>query len=283
MVQMTSMAGLSVVSRRFVTHQVGQRMEHRMRARLLAVAGVGAASLFVAAAFASGASAASSVGSESANAIPVALAMTSHGAISRRTTPKASLKGKCKTKLGTELASPDGVISWNDTTADGFDMAGAADFTCGKSTAIKKVWVYGYGGTAQDLFNVVFYADSGPDALDEPLDSSVLCSYANVPAAAGGVYPTRVLTKLRLPTACTIPTGTWWVSVQNENLHDPWYWEMQQEQRGFAPDWRDVNNVYKSGCTTYDGNPAGTPGNGGDTYLVGCLRYDYGDWMFVLR
>ena len=69
---------------------------------------------------------------------------------------------KCGTGFGAKLPSPDGVISWNDTTGTGYDTGGAADFTCSVKTKVKQVWVKGFQGADQEQFNVTFYQNDPP-------------------------------------------------------------------------------------------------------------------------
>jgi hypothetical protein len=185
----------------------------------------------------------------------------------------ASPAGKCGTSFGPELPTPDGIIAWNDTSGTTFDEAGGADVVCASATNIKKVKVYGYFGTAPtESFNVTFYGDSADPS--EPEDGTIICSYTGLTGAAGGQYPTHVLTKLVLPTKCALPAGTAWVAVQNNDSAGPWYWEMQDTQSGSTgPDWVDRHDVFGSGCTTFDN----------DRYLVDCLGYPYADWMLKLK
>jgi hypothetical protein len=259
-----------------------------MRARTIAVAGTIASASLCLYGFSAGSANATNSGHGS-----VALhAATSHSTAHATALPKGINKGaKCGSGFGTELSTPDGLIAWNDTSGTGFNTAGAADVTCSgkaKKRKIHKVSVYGYFGTAPtDQFNVTFYSNDPTDGSNEPDDSTdeqgdgTLCDYTGITGAAGGQYPTHVLTVLTLPTVCKLPKGEVWVAVQNNDSAGPWYWEMQQEQQGDAPDWRDVNNLFGSGCITFDGNDSGT--NGGDEYLLQCLGYDYGDFMLLLQ
>src|SRR5665213_2582541 len=83
-----------------------------------------------------------------------------------------SKTAKCGTGFGAELPTPDGLISWNDTTGSGYDTGGAADFTCSAKTKIKQVWVSGYdlAGANPDQFNVTFYRNDPADGSEEPND-----------------------------------------------------------------------------------------------------------------
>lgn len=239
-----------------------------MRVRTLSVAGVGTAAL-VFGSLASGA--APAVGSD-ANRTGLASSAASASASvggSHASGSAIAGKGLCGTKFGSTLPTPDGIISWNDTTGSGSDNAGAADFTCKKTTTIKKVSVKGYNGSGP--FNVTIYKNSSANGSDEPNDGKVVCQGLNVEGEAGGAYPVDSTTNLKIK-GCTLKKGHYWASVQNNNANGPWYWEMQVEQQGAAPDWRDVNDYFGTGCTTFDN----------DRYLIDCLSYDYGDWMLQL-
>ena len=54
---------------------------------------------------------------------------------------------------------------------------------------------------------MTFYSNDPTRRPDEPADASVLCTYTNVPGAAGGQYPTHVTTVLTLPTECVRQEG----------------------------------------------------------------------------
>ena len=92
-----------------------------MRSRILPVAGLSAAALIAAAAVAPMATASSPLGSSKTPAT----VSSGHNAGSQI----IAKKGKCKTAMGT--FANNGIISW-ESPANGFDAAGAADFTCGK-------------------------------------------------------------------------------------------------------------------------------------------------------
>lgn len=238
-----------------------------MRLRTLTVAGMGTAAL-VLATFATGMASAS--GSASHVSL-LASGVGSHGTATAAMIP--ARKGKCGTGFGPELPTPDGIIAWNDTSGTGFNTAGAASVTCGHATMVKSVKAYGYFGTATESFNVTFYANDPADGTNEPNDNSVICSYTGLTGAAGGQYPTHVLTKLHLSSRCNLPAGESWVAIQNNDSAGPWYWEMQNTATGDSPDWGDVNNVFGSGCTTFDN----------DLYLSNCLGYTYPAWMLKLN
>jgi hypothetical protein len=241
-----------------------------LRVRTLVATGLTSLALAAATAFSSGAAVASSTSH------PASLRGTFHGKYTPQAIDKKK-KGKCGTKFGSELPTPDGLIAWNDTSGTTFDEAGAADVNCtskkAKKRTIKKVTVNGYYGQPSELFNVTFYGNDPTDGTNEPDDNNVLCSYSSLPGAAGGQYPTHVTTVLTLPTSCVLPQGESWVAVQNYDSAGPWYWEMQTEQSGDRPDWIDRHDVFGSGCTTWSN----------DRYLVDCLGYDYGDFMLLLN
>ena len=180
----------------------------------------------------------------------------------------------CGTKFGSELSTPDGLIAWNDTSSTGYNEGSGTDFTCTATTKIKKVWVYGYNAPHDpELYNVTFYKNDSTGGSDEANDSKVKCSYTSLSGAGGGSYPTRVLTKLTLPTACKLKPGHYWVSVQVYDSSGPWYHEMSSTLQGTQADWIDRNNLFGSGCTALDNNE----------YLSNCLGYTYPDYMLELH
>jgi hypothetical protein len=180
----------------------------------------------------------------------------------------------CGTGFGAELPTPDGLVSWNDTTGTGEDNAGGADFTCSAKTRIKSVWVYGYNAPANpEQYNVTIYKNDTAGGSDEGNDKKVVCSYTGVTGAGGGSYPTHVLTTLNLPKACKVKAGKYWVTVQDNDSAGPWYWEMTSNLSGTQGDWVDHNNSFGTGCTTLDNNE----------YLSDCLGYTYPDYMLELH
>ena len=179
---------------------------------------------------------------------------------------------KCGTGFGSELNSPDGLISWNDTTGSGYDTGGGADFICGGSTKtkIKQVWVYGFNAPHDpEQYNVTFYKNDPAGGSDEANDTQVVCAYTGLIGAGGSGYGPD-LTQLKLPTPCKFKAGKkYWVSVQNNDSLGPWYLEMSSTLQGTRGDWVDWHNAFGTGCTTLDN----------DRYLVDCLGYTYPDYM----
>jgi hypothetical protein len=184
---------------------------------------------------------------------------------------------KCGTGFGAELPSPDGIISWNDTTGTGFNTGGAADFTCSVKTKVKQVWVYGWlacGGSCPEPFNVTFYRNDGAGRSDESNDAKIVCAYTGLIGTAGIDDYAAVLTQLKLGKACKFNAGKkYWVSVQNNDSDGPWYWEATSQLSGTQGDWVDWNNAFGTGCTALDN----------DEYLVDCLGYTYPDYMLELH
>jgi hypothetical protein len=240
-----------------------------MRIRTFVLVGMTSLALAVSPAFVPGA------GASVSKRPTVSLAAGHHGKVAAP--HGTALTGKCKTVIGTPLSTPDGLIGWNDGTGTGYDTSGAADFKCGKATTrkartIKTITVNGYFGDAgSSQFNVTFYRNKN----GEPNDTiAPLCATQTVTGSpTGAQYPTNDTTLITLTTKCVARAGVNWISLQVLSPNGPWYWEMQNERPGFAPDWRDVNDSFGSGCTTYQ--------NGRD--LQSCLGYTYGDFMFVVH
>jgi hypothetical protein len=181
----------------------------------------------------------------------------------------------CGTGFGAELPTPDGLVSWNDTSGTTFNTGGAADFTCSAKAKIKQVWAYGYNAPANpELYNVNIYQNDTKDGSDEGKDAKKsVCSYTGLSGAGGGAYPTHVLTKLTLTTACKVKPGKYWVEIQDNDSAGPWYWEMTSDLSGTQGDWVDRYNAYATGCTALDN----------DEYLSDCLGYTYPDYMLELH
>ena len=169
---------------------------------------------------------------------------------------------------------PDGLVSWNDTTGTGYNVGGAADFTCSAKTKVKQVWVTGWFGTNPEQYNVTFYKNDPANGSDEANDGQVVCAYTDLLGAGDGGYEGPVLTQLKLRTPCKLKAGKkYWVSVQNNDSAGPWYWEVTSKLSGAQADWVDRNNKFGDGCTTLNDN----------RYLVDCLGYTYPDYMLELH
>jgi hypothetical protein len=239
-----------------------------MRLRTLSVAGIGTAAL-VLAGLQSGAAPAS--GSDAGVALH-ASGVASHGGSATAAPAHVGAAGKCGTSFGRELPSPDGLIAWNDGGT--FDTAGGADIVCTAipRTKITKVKAYGYYGAVSETFHVTFYRNSTTSGSNEPNDAAIKCDYPALTGAAGGAFPTHVLTTLTLPTPCKLKPGTYWVSIQNVSAV-AWYWEMRDTVGGNTKaDWVDRFDAFSSGCTTFDN----------DRYMVDCLPWTYPDYMLKL-
>jgi hypothetical protein len=181
---------------------------------------------------------------------------------------------KCGTGFGDD-PWPDGLISWNDTTGSGYNVGGAADFTCSVKTKVKQVWVTGWLDfkTNPEQYNVTFYKNSRAGGSDEANDSQVVCAYTGILAEGGISFPIPTLSHIKLPTKCKLRPGHYWVSVQSNDSGDPWYWEVTSKLSGAQADWVDRNNKFGDGCTALDN----------DEYLQQCLGYTYPDYMLELH
>jgi hypothetical protein len=199
--------------------------------------------------------------------------MTHHSGVGGAVIAK---KGKCKTTLGTPVPpNGDGIISWG---GGGFNVAGAADFVCGKKKkkrTINTVNVMGYFGDAgSSQFNVTVYADNGGEPDN---GAAAVCATQTVTGTpTGSTYPAADAVVIALTTPCLANKGTNWVEVQALSA-GAWYWETQTEVGGTAPaDWRDATGAFGTGCT---------PGYQDGLYMQDCIfGGDIGenDFMFTL-
>ena len=240
-----------------------------MRVRNLTVVGLGVAALALSTmAVPASATSGAGVASHLASAGKAAAVTSTAPA----TTPAAI---KCGQSFGTPTGTPDGIIAWNDTSGSGYDTADAVAVSCTggkKKRTIKKVSFKGYfGSTPTETYNINFYGNS---PSNEPDDSNVLCSYQQT-GAGGGSYPTDAQTDITLTSKCKLPKGISWVAIQNFDASQPYYWEVQNEPNsgGILPDWRDVNDLFGSGCRSFSNT----------RYLIDCLGYDYLGFMLQLK
>lgn len=247
-----------------------------MRSHILAVAVVSATALLAAAAVAPMATASSPVRASISKAPATALSVTTNSGAAASAVPVRA--GKCETKFGTPI-EPDGggVISINN--GSNLDVAGAADFTCGKrkkSRTFTTVTVSGfYTDPSSTQFNVTVYADKGgePDNGSAPVCATQTATGTPI----GSSFPSAVKAKIKLKTACRADKGTNWLEVQALTA-SAWYWETQQEVGGQYPaDWRDATGALGTACT---------PGYQDGVYMQDCIfGGDVGqpDFMFTLR
>lgn len=152
----------------------------------------------------------------------------------------------------TATLSPNSYTSQDFETAnDAFDNQGADDFVIPAATTWSISLIYAPGayfnGTGPTPnVNVWIYND----AAGAP--GTAACSYplltpANYTDVAG------VLT-ITLPSACTLGTGTYWLSVQSRMdfaVGGQWGWTGSTVQANALAKWRNPGNGFGSGCTAW--------------------------------
>jgi hypothetical protein len=232
------------------TFQIGAR---NMRVRTLSVAAISVAALALSTLSVGTAGAAGTSGvTATPGGVSAHLASGGPAAATNGSVAASPAATKCKTAFGTPF--DDGIISWNNGSS-GLNTAGAADFKCGRRKAgrtIKTVTVQGYFGDAgSTTFNVNVYKDLG----GAPDDANVVCATTGTGTPTGSAYPTADTTVIPLAAKCIAKKGVNWLSVEATGAN-AWYWRTQSDQGGsHDADWRDVNNSFGSGCTTFQ-NPA---------------------------
>lgn len=222
-----------------------------MRSRILPVVGVSAAALIAATAVAPMATASSP---DRASKTPASVS-SNHKSDGVQVIAK---KGKCKTMMGT--FADNGIISW-ESPANGFDAAGAADFTCGKkkkSRTFSTVTVIGYfGGASGSNFDITVYNDLNGEPDN---NSTPVCATTGV-GNTDGNGPTE--TTIKLDKACKANKGTNWLEVQKTGDDSSWYWGVQSEVGAKYPaDFRDTTGAFGTPCT---------PGYQDGLYMQDCI------------
>src|SRR5436190_13830788 len=131
---------------------------------------------------------------------------------------------------------------------DAFDDQLADDFVVpgGQTWSIQQVnvgGVYFNGPGPASSVNVVFYADSAT------LPGTAECTYTNLPMTdSAGNF------NITLPVACTLSSGTHWVSVQanmNFTPNGQWGWTDRSPQSNSGAAWRNPGGGFPGGCTSY--------------------------------
>jgi VWFA-related protein len=152
-------------------------------------------------------------------------------------------------RVGDTVASSENRL---DAGADAYHTEGADDFV----VPSKKVWllqgvdVLGayYGpdvqGPAQSV-NVFVYQDS------QGFPGSLLCSQRNLRPGSGlnnGSF------EVNLPSACRLPAGRYWVTVQaNQSFttFGQWGWGNRTVVRERGAAWRNPGDGYRTGCSSW--------------------------------
>lgn len=136
---------------------------------------------------------------------------------------------------------------------DTYDSEAADDFVvpAGPNWLVDEVRTVGTTGTpGGSTVDVVFYSNSaGGGDPDLPGAAVAGCSYtALTPVDTLGSFT------ITLPTTCSLPPGTYWVSVQtNQNFaaNGQHFWSNRSVQTGSESVWRNPGDGFASGCTTF--------------------------------
>lgn len=158
---------------------------------------------------------------------------------------------------------------------DGFDSMAADDFTV---TDVNGWTVGGFNfemafvtdGDVVDApagvtYNVAVYADNARQI------GAAVCSYANLP----GTYDlSNTRLSVTLPSACVLPTGTYWLSVQavadappQAFWLDSFYFDGVLHNFGNVGMWKNPGDGFGSGCT--DWTPVSECGDSGGNLIGG--------------
>lgn len=156
----------------------------------------------------------------------------------------------------TDNAASNGVPDQDFEPAfDIYDAEAADDFVvpAGTSWTVDQVRTVGTTGTAGGAkVNVIFYANSaGGGDPDLPGAAVPGCSYSSLqPVDTAGSFT------VSLPTACNLPAGTYWVSVQaiqsfaSNGQH---FWSNRSVQTGSESVWRNPGGGFATTvpCTSF--------------------------------
>lgn len=150
----------------------------------------------------------------------------------------------------TSDASGNGAPDQNfEASFDAYDSEGADDFVVPAMTnwSVEEVRTVGTTGGSATSVNVNFYADNATFPAAAPVAG---CSYSGiVPAETAGSF---VIT---LPTACILPSGTYWVAIQTNQdfaTDGQHFWSNRTVQSNSGAVWRNPGDGFGSGCTTFD-------------------------------
>ena len=133
------------------------------------------------------------------------------------------------------------------------DTAGADAFVvpAGKTWSVTEVIAHGQyypgaGSSPTPNEQVTFYKD----AKGKPGKSVLGCSYSKI---KGGEKTTGSFT-MKLPTACTLQAGTYWLSVvagPSTTSVNEWGWLDATETGPYQADWRNPGDYFGTGCTKW--------------------------------
>ena len=190
-------------------------------------------------------------------------------------------KRGCGFTNGTSEAA-EAVVS-QDLYDFGIVADGADDFTCARATTLKSVrWAGQYfsGEGPAESFNVYVYADND----GEPSDTAT-CSYQGQKYKPTGPQTGVVdfsIKKLKGQPCKLDAKTTYWLEIQARQSYGdrgPYGWELTLDQTGYPADWRNPDDAFASGCTTFS-----QPGTGKGLTMLDCLeRSGTPDFMFSLK
>jgi hypothetical protein len=212
-----------------------------MHSRTLAGAGLTAAALAIATAFAGTASAHNVTGS----------AVAHHAVTSTKAAPA---KGACFDNNGSGDTGV-GIASENDSTDSGIDSQGAADFSVKKKCTIKSVQttgVYYNGGGPADSVNVIIYKNKKgvPGSVVKEKDNlsyTDATGIGSLGAKTGKIKLKKGKYFVTFVANMTFTTGgQWGWELTTNQAGSPDQWENQGGEFGVCPTWGDV-----ASCTGY--------------------------------
>ena len=119
-------------------------------------------------------------------------------------------------------------------------------------TGVRVMGEYSTGGGPASSFNVYLYANGAGN-----LPGTLIVSFLNRPYT--GTPPDFMI---NLGNPFTLPSGTYWVSVQARqdfNTNGQWFWHNRTVQRNAGAAWQNPGDGYGTGCITWNRKNACMP------------------------
>lgn len=214
----------------------------------------------------------------SVSGVSMAAMQTSH--VTTGTTPTSFTNATNAALLYDQTAgatSDGGPTQDFDAANDSYDSMGADDFVVPAPgwtlTEINLMTSYSaaFTGTTTIPVNISIYPDAGgmPGA-------SAACTYNAIPGTADSSTQTNVV----LPTPCSLPAGSYWITYQaiidfgGTTPGGQAFWSTSTIQSGAAGLWQNPADGFATGCTTWNTlTNCAIAGNPGANSV---------DWMFQL-
>jgi hypothetical protein len=153
--------------------------------------------------------------------------------------------------IGSQKFEP-AMAAFDDQAADDFVLTAPPPPMFLYITGVRVMGEYSKGGGPASSFNVYIYANAAGH-----LPAGLIASFLNRPYT--GTPPDFTI---NLGNPFSLPSGTYWVSVQavqNFNPNGQWFWHNRTVQSNAGAIWQNPGDGYGTGCTAWNRKDACMP------------------------